>query len=222
MPDIITNDAEWHEARKKGIGASEAAAVIGQSPWLSNVDLWKRKTGRIVAPDISNNEAVAYGHAAEGPIRELFALDYADRYETSYGGAYDMVRNPQHPFIFATLDGRLLEKKTGRLGILEIKTTNILRSMDREKWWHNGAPCIPQQYYCQLLHQMIATGFEFAVLHAQLKYEYEGDIRTERRTYFVERSDVLDDLEYLKGEEVKFWTENVLMDMAPPLILPAI
>ena len=112
MAEIKTHE-EWLQARQNGIGASEAAAVIGRSPWLDNVELWRRKTGRTQAPDISNNEAVAYGHAAEAPIRELFVLDYPG-YEVTYGGAFDMVRHPEHPFILATLDGRLLEKDTGR------------------------------------------------------------------------------------------------------------
>ena len=87
----ITNEAEWHAARLKGIGGSEAAAVIGQSPWCSNVELWKRKTGRATSPDISNNGAVQYGHDAEPLLRGLFALDYADRYRTEYISEFDMV-----------------------------------------------------------------------------------------------------------------------------------
>lgn len=216
----IKNNEEWLSARKKGIGASEAAAVVGLSPWKTNVDLWKEKTGRKQPDDISDKDCVAYGHAAEGHIRELFALDYP-RYDVSYGGAFDMVYNEDYPFIFATIDGRLVEKETGRHGVLEIKTTSIVRSMQKEKWWNNG-PCIPDQYYTQVCHQLLATGWDFAVLHAQLKYQYGDDIRSERRTYFIERSEVLDDIEYLKNAEIKFWNENVLKDIEPPLILPSI
>lgn len=38
-PQEIKNNEEWLSARKKGIGASEAAAVVGLSPWKTNVDL---------------------------------------------------------------------------------------------------------------------------------------------------------------------------------------
>lgn len=218
-PPVITSDEEWHRARLQGIGGSEAAAIIGKSPWCSNVELWRRKTGRATAPDISDNAAVKYGHDAEPLIRELFALDYADTYETSYGGAFDMVRHPEHPFIFATLDGRLVERSTGRRGVLEIKTTTITRSMQREKWWKDNAPCVPDQYYIQCAHQLIASGFDFAVLHAQLKYEYGDDVRTERRSYFIERDEIADDLEYLLAEEIKFW-RLVQEDRPPDFILP--
>ena len=213
---IITNEAEWLKARLNGIGGSEASAVIGCNPYMSNTDLWQLKTGRKQALDISSNAHVAYGHAAEGPIRELFALDYP-QYEVSYGGAFDMVHNPDHPWLFATLDGRLVERETGRRGILEIKTTEILRSMAKEKW-RDG---VPQNYYVQLCHQLLATGWDFAVLHAQLKRVWDGEVKTTRQTYFIERADVLDDLDYLLAEEVKFWG-YVQRDQMPPLILPDI
>lgn len=213
--DVPHTESEWLKARLKGLGASEASAVIGCNPYMSNTDLWKIKTGRRIAPDISSNANVAYGHAAEGPIRELFALDYPE-YEVRYGGAYDMVHNPDYPWLFATLDGRLVERQTGRKGILEIKTTEILRSMQKEKWRDK----IPDNYFCQVIHQLLATSWDFAILHAQLKRVWDGEIRTERRTYKIERSDVLDDLDYLLDAEIRFWTQYVEKDVEPPLLLP--
>ena len=212
----IKTHADWLSARLKGIGASEASAVIGCNPYMDNVSLWRRKTDRETAPDIGDKPCVQYGHAAEPLLRGLFALDYP-AYQVEYGGAYDMVHNPDYPFIFATLDGRLTEKTTGRKGILEIKTTEILKSMQREKW----AGQLPHNYYVQLLHQLLATGWEFAVLHAQLKFCYGGDIKTERRTYFVERAEVQADLDTLLREELRFWG-YVQEDREPPLQLPEI
>lgn len=222
MSITITNEAEWHKARQQGIGGSEAAAIIGKSPWCSNVELWRRKTGRAQAPDISDSEAVKFGHDAEPLIRGLFALNYADKYEVEYGGAFDMVAHPEHPFIFATLDGRIIEKATGRKGVFEAKSTTIVRSMQKEKWWHDGKPCIPDQYYCQILWQLIASGWDFAVLYAMLRYDYGEDIRCEFRPYLIERSEVEEDMEYLKTEGVKFWNDYVLADRQPNMILPEI
>ena len=219
---IPQNEAEWLNARLNGIGGSEAAAIIGKSPWCSNVELWRRKTGRAQAPDISDNEAVKFGHDAEPLIRGLFALNYADKYEVEYGGAFDMVAHPEHAFIFSTLDGRLTEKATGRKGVFEAKSTTIVRSMQKEKWWHDGKPCIPDQYYCQVIWQLIASGWDFAVLYAMLRYDYGGDIRCEFRPYLIERSEVLEDIEYLKTEGIKFWTDYVLADRQPNMILPEI
>ena len=222
MNESITTHEQWLAARRQGVGASECSAIVGMNPYMSSVELWKLKTGRKEVADISSKPHVAYGHAAEAPLRELFALDYADRFEVGYGGEFDVVRHPQHPFIFATLDGRLVEKETGRKGVLEIKTTEILRSMQREKWQSEDGPCIPDNYFCQCVHQLIATGWDFVVLHAQLKRDYGGgDIRCERRSYFIEREEVEDDIVYLLGEEIKFWG-YVERDEEPPLVLPNI
>ena len=215
---VIENHEQWLKARLAGIGASEASAVVGCNPYMSNVDLWKIKTGRKKAADISNNANVAYGHAAEAPLRELFALEYPEL-EVIYLGEYDMVRNPDYPWLFATLDGRLIEKATGRRGIYEGKTAEILRSMQKEKWWSDGKPRVPDNYYVQLLHQFLATGWDFAYLHAQLKRVYDGVPVCTRRPYPVERSEVQDDLDYLLAEEIKFWG-YVERDEMPPLILP--
>lgn len=211
----ITNDKQWHLERAKGIGASEASAIIGMNPYMSNVDLWRIKTGRKKAADISSDAHVTYGHAAEGPLRELFALDYP-QYEVEYRGAYDLVRNKDYPFILATLDGRLIERDTGRLGVYEGKTTEILKSMQKEKWY-NG---IPNNYYCQVIHQLIATEFDFTILNAQLKRVYGWEVKTETRRYIIERSEVKDDIEYLMEQEINFWEKYVKRDIEPPLILP--
>ena len=213
---IPQTEAEWHAIRLKGIGASEASAVIGCNPYMSNVDLWKIKTGRKQAPDISNDAYVAYGHAAESPIRELFALDYPE-YEVTYGGQFDMVFHPEYPWLFATLDGRLVERATGKRGVYEGKTTEIIRSMQKEKW-RDG---VPQNYYVQNLHQLLASCWDFAVLHAQLKYTYGGTMRSERRTYRIDHIEVKDDLDYLLEQEIKFM-DYVQRDIMPPLILPEI
>lgn len=217
MPQIeICSEEQWHRERLKGIGGSEASAIVGCNPYMSNVDLWKIKTCRVQQEDISDKPYVQYGHAAEGPLRELFALDYP-QYEVTYGGAFDLIRNEKHPFIFATLDGRLKEIATGRRGVYEGKTTEILKSMMYEKWKDQ----LPQNYYVQLLHQLLSTGWEFAVLNAQLKRVYGNDVRADVRRYFIERSEVQNDLDYLESEEVKFWG-YVERDEQPPLMLPNI
>lgn len=100
------NEAEWLQQRLCGIGASEASAIIGKNPYMTNQQLWYYKTQRRQPEDISGKACVRYGHEAEAPIRELFTLDHPE-YTVQYGGAFDMVRHPQYPWLFATLDGRL-------------------------------------------------------------------------------------------------------------------
>lgn len=205
---------EWLKIRLKGIGASEASAIVGMNPYKTNVELWEEKTGRREPEDISDKPYVKYGTEAEKHLRALFALDFP-QYEVNYKD-FDMRYNSDYPFIFATLDGELTEKATGRKGVLEIKTTEIMKSEQYGKWKDR----IPQNYYIQVIHQLLATGFDFVVLKAQLKSAY-GDVRLTTKHYHIEREEVLEDISYLLQREILFW-ECVQEDRKPNLILPLI
>lgn len=205
----------WLEARKGKIGGSDAACVVGLNPWKTNVELWEEKTGRRQPKDLSDSPFVHYGQEAEKHLRALFALDFPE-YTVGYEEG-NMWLNDEIPFAHASLDGWLTEIETGRRGILEIKTTNILQSMQREKWRDR----IPDNYYIQLLNYFLVTGFDFAVLKAQLKTEYGGEIRLTTRHYHIERAEVLEDIEYLKDKEAEF-AEAIREDRKPALILPSI
>lgn len=204
--------AGWLHGREGRIGGSEASAVVGMNPYMSNVELWEIKTGRRRAEDISEKDYVKYGTEAEQHLRALFALDFP-QYEVHYV-ENNIWYNDKYPFLHASLDGWLTEKETGRKGILEIKTTNILQSMQKEKWDHR----IPDNYFIQVLSYLIVTEFDFVILKAQLKYEYDGDIFLTTKHYKIERSEVEEDLEYLLNEEQKFY-EYIKADKRPPLIL---
>ena len=208
------NEEQWLHGRMNGIGGSDASAVVGMNPYKTNIELFEEKTGRKIPEDISNHPCVVYGKKAEEPIRELFKLDYP-QYKVEHH-EFRILQSMEHPFMQASLDGELTDQK-GRKGILEIKTTNILQSMQREKWNNQ----IPQNYYIQVLHYLLVTGYEFAVLRAHLNSSWDGDVRTQAKHYFIESSEVIEDLEFLKQEEIKFW-KYVESGRKPPLILPEI
>lgn len=205
--------SQWLHSRK-GIGGSDASAVLGMNPYKTNEELWMEKTWQWEPEDISEKPYVKYGHEAEPLLRSLFALDYPE-YQVFYY-ENNMIKNKRYPWAHASLDGELVDWE-GRRGILEIKTTNILQSVQREKWRDK----IPDNYYIQILHYLMVTGYDFAILKAQLKSEWGQDIRTQTRHYFIEREEAADDIEILKEAERKFW-EDVETRRRPGLILPEI
>lgn len=207
---------KWLEERKKGIGGSDAATILGLNPYKDNIKLWEEKTGRRQVEDISEKEYVKYGTNAEDLLRELFKLDYP-KYEVRHE-ENTIIKHPKYPFLFASLDGTLIDKETGEMGILEIKTTNILQSMQKEKWKEK----IPDNYYCQVLHYLNVTGYSFVILKAQLKYDFDGEIRLDTRHYKILKEEVADDMKMLEEKEVEFWTKYVETGIRPPLTLPAI
>lgn len=210
---ILNSREEWLQNRKR-IGGSDASAILGRNPYKTNIELWQEKTGRTVPEDISDKPYVKYGIAAEEHLRALFALDHPE-YTVCYEENNIWI-NDRMPWAHASLDGWLIDKE-GRNGIWECKTTNILQSMQKEKWKQQ----IPDNYYVQVLHYLMVTEFDFAVLKAQLKYDFGGEIYLQTRHYPIERSEVQEDIDYLVQKEAEFW-EYVKSDKVPPLELPEI
>ena len=216
------NRKEWLEGRKDlhGIGGSDAAAALGLNPWRSNLDLWEIKTGRKTAPDISDNERVRYGQNAEEYIRRLFQLKHELEYEIQYKKDV-ILQNNEHPEFLYSPDG-LIMTIDGRKGILEIKTTTIMKSYDKEKWFDRKTreKRLPDNYYIQILHGLNVTGFEFVDLYAELTYP-SGN--SELVPYHIERSDpaVAEDLRWIADGISEFW-KKVEKDEEPALLLPAI
>ncbi len=206
---------EWQKFRVSGIGASDAASIVGLSPYKSNVHLWEEKTGRREPEDISSKPYVKYGTDAEKHIRGLYELDHPE-HKVIYKD-FDIVSHPEHQFIFATLDGRLYDG--ARYGVLEVKTCDINRSTDWQKW--DGK--VPDNYYVQLLHQLLASGFDFAVLTAKLRYTGKDGKASSiiKPPYVFERQDLADDLDYLLTKEIEWW-RCVTTNTRPALILPEI
>lgn len=211
---ILPDRAAWLAARKNHIGGSDAAACVGRNPYKDNVQLWEEKIGLVLPEDISDRDYVRYGTEAEKYLRALFALDHPE-YQVFYD-ENNMFLNPKYPWMHASLDGELIDQR-GRHGILEIKTTNILQSAQKKKWDNR----IPDNYYCQVLHYLAVTEYDFVVLKAQLKSEWDGKLWIEVRHYFIEREEVEEDIRELVDAEKKLW-DCVESGRRPDLILPVI
>lgn len=210
-----TTREEWLKARTQGIGGSDAGCIVGANPWKSARQLWKEKTGADKPDDISDKPAVRFGKEAEQYLRALFLLTYP-QYTCEYH-EFRMYANDRLPFIFATLDGELTDDD-GRRGILEIKTTTIQQA----KQWFEWDDCIPQHYYIQILHQLIACEWaEYVELFAHIRYQKGEEIRAALRKFHIERQDVEQDLQILEEREIVFykqWQDGI----EPPFILPEI
>lgn len=202
---------DWLRMRGIGIGASEAAAAIGLSPWQTPLELWRLKSGVSEPKDLSGNPAVEQGNRME-PLLRAFYIGTHPEYQLEYH-PYDMIYQDDRPWLFATLDGELIGENGSR-GILEIKTATPNGKAGWEKWANGN---MPQNYYIQTLHQMLATGYDFVRLFAAL-YSMKGDITL--REFEIEREDAEEDMQWLLEQETEFWrkVENGIMP-AMPLIL---
>ena len=205
---------EWLEARKNYIGGSDASAVVGMNPYKDNVALWLEKTGKTTPEDISDKPYVKFGTEAEKYMRELFKLDFSD-YEVFYE-ENNMFTNEKYPWGHYSADG-WLKDKNGRFGIWECKTTEILQSMHKEKWFKR----LPDNYYVQLIHAFLITEAEFVILKARLKSVIDDIPYIQIKHYPIERSEVEEDIKFLEHSEKEFW-RHVQNGTRPALLLPDI
>lgn len=141
-----TDRAAWLEARKTGIGASEAAAVQGVDPWRTPFDVWSVKVGLKEERDLADEERVQWGNRLEPVILDAFA----ERTGRAVMRGGELLRHDDEQWALCTLDGRCSENGAEPWP-LEVKTTSAYRVDD----WEEGPP---EPYLVQLHQQMLVTG----------------------------------------------------------------
>lgn len=145
------------------IGASDAPPILQESPWVTNIQLWEEKTGRTKPKDLSGNAAVQRGIDEEPVIRESFISEHPEF--DVFHHPYDILYLSTYPFITCTLDGEIIEKRTGRKGVLEIKTGSYSSKKYLDQWQQDR---IPSHYFPQCCQQLLVTGWDFLILRAKL------------------------------------------------------
>lgn len=183
---------DWLQVRKQGIGSSDAAAACGIHPYLSMLELWMIKTGRM-SSDIdasSNNGIEGYSPLYWGNTLEPMVAKY---YQEHTGNKVRRVNavlqhpDPDKAFMLANLDYAI----TGNdeVQILECKTAGEYGA----KLWRDG---VPLYVTCQVQHQLAVTG-ETAAHICVLLCGHEAKI------YKVERDERL--IESIMEHERLFW-----------------
>lgn len=192
---------EWLAYRRMGIGGSDAAAILGISPFRTAADLYYDKRNLPVDDSDANWVAMEVGNLLEDLVARIFAKKTGLKiYQRK-----SMFRHPHHPWMLADLD-YLVEMLDGSTTILECKTTNYNA---RDKWEYDGKPIVPPYYESQGRHYMAVMNLNrvyFCCLYGN--NEDEVIIRS------IER-----DMDYeseLISLEEDFWIHHVLAQTPPP------
>lgn len=143
--DVKQGSPEWHEYRKKGINATDAACIMGHDPYLDIIGLWKKKIG-IIDDELKGNLAMLHGKKMEDVARSWFINNYHLNFMPV------CVKNDRYPFIQASLDGI----SDGLDLILEIKCPLYKANFDKHQ------KEIPINYFFQIQHQLLASGVDKA------------------------------------------------------------
>ena len=112
-------ESEWLEWRRKGIGGSDAAAILGISPFATARDLYYDKLKILPFEEGEDNwVAKKMGHLLEDLVAEIFAQ------KTGYRifQVKKMFHHPDYPWMLADVDF-FAELPDGTIAILEIKTS---------------------------------------------------------------------------------------------------
>ena len=165
MTDIpVTGEPHWHSLRSAHGGASEAAALYGESPWLTEFQLFHQKSGTLAPTDFSDNAAVNAGRFFEPAIaawaREKWSVD---------GVPWPLLKVRRYiecgdcPEMGASLDYESIDGITERCCPVEIKW-----SVYGQGWEYEGDTLTdaPLYYMIQVQHQLACTGAAFGWLVA--------------------------------------------------------
>lgn len=210
MKLVFNTKEEWLEARKGKITSTIASAILGLNPYMTNQDAWEILVGLKEPQDISDKPYVQYGLKAEEHIRRLFALNHPDYVvEEVNTNEWHLYIDDEYPFICASGDG-IYTKEDETTGSLEIKTSEILVSHQKESW----KDLIPVNYFCQCLFEIRCQKTDEATLVAELKYAKDYIARKE---YYIQRKDVQGDINYVVKEVVDFYNKYVVTKKRPPL-----
>lgn len=179
--------SDWHEMRKKHIGASDAPVIMGLCPWKTVSQLWEEKTC-IGEQKIFFSKAMQRGIELEPAALKRFN-------ETHELECFPVVQKHESlSYMMASLDGYDPREKAA----VEIKCPG-------QKSHEKARKEIPRNYYCQMQHQMevmcLAEMFFFSYLS-------ESDFFAER----VIRDDAF--IEDMMKKEAIFW--ECVLNFTPP------
>ena len=141
----MEDEQKWLEARRAGIGGSDAAVIVGLNRWKSPFQLWLEKTGREEPEDLSGNEYVYWGKVLEEVVANRFCELTGKKVQRR-----GLLQMDDYPYILASVDRMVVGENAG----LECKTCNGFAA----KEWEDDE--VPTAYYVQCQHYMMVTGCE--------------------------------------------------------------
>lgn len=153
MSTVIDRE-EWLANRRRYLGASEVAAVLGQSPWAGPLDVYASK---ISGQGIPESRAMQRGHAMEPLIADWYAEETGREIEDV--GATVIQVHPSIPFLSATLD-RLIPVAAEHSGSGPLEIKSVGGRASRADWEIDP----PLNYQIQLQIQMAVTGSSWGAL----------------------------------------------------------
>jgi putative phage-type endonuclease len=193
-----TERSAWLEERRKGIGGSDVAAIMGLSPWATPVTVWLDKTGR--QPPQEETEAMRLGTELEDFV--------ARRYMQTTGRIVQRYNTMLHDGCLLGNIDRLVVKEGEKVAShkQEIRTDTLLECKTSSREWDGE---VPLYYQTQVQHYM---GLCPALKMADVAVLFLG--RKHFEVFRVERDQQV--IDHIQGVLKDWWQRYVVNDTMPP------
>jgi putative phage-type endonuclease len=203
---IKTNShEEWLEERKKSLGGSDVASVLGMNEYSSPYTVWAEKTGKL--PPFEGNEWTKLGNDLEFYVAQRFC----EASGLKVVNDNTTWRNDKYSHLHANIDRRVVGMRAG----VECKLTSEFNA----KKYKNGE--FPDRFYAQCVEYLAVTELErwfLAVLiyGKGIKIYQMTRIPNDEVPEWCEASVYVDDgeIEAMVKATADFW-EYVKSDEAP-------
>lgn len=192
-----------HPDRSQFLGGSDAAAVMGLSPWASPVELWMEKTGRTVREiDAAKARVFARGKKLEPIVLDMVIDKLREQgNEVEIIATNERYRDPEHLFLSCEIDFELMLNGEHING--DCKTVH---GFARKKWGEEETEEVPVEYAAQFMHGLGITGRKKCLVAALIGLD---DVAI----YWVNRDD--ETIAAVREKCVRFWNDHVLADVPP-------
>ena len=184
---------EWLRGRKKYIGGSDIAAILGLSNYRSALDVFLDKTCEDV-----NNEGSRFTHWGT-LLEDVIANEYSRVKGLEVEIEDSPIEHPKYPFLAANIDRWVNDKNY----VLECKTASAYKA---KEWGEEKTDQIPESYLCQVAWYRAITNvnaIDIAVLIGGNDF----------RIYTYRKNKDFEDKIIQIGHD--FWVNNVLKKIPP-------
>jgi putative phage-type endonuclease len=179
-------DKDWKAERRKGIGGSDAAAILGLSPWKNAMDVWLEKMNLATeVTDPAHTFLLELGQELEPVVARLYEKRTG---RTLYAPANAYV----HP-MYSALRGNPDRLVQGETRGVELKTETVYS----DKFGEPGTDEVPFHYLVQCAHYMmlldypawdialLKNGTTFSIYTIERDMELERDMAEQLTAWWV-------------------------------------
>jgi putative phage-type endonuclease len=187
---------DFAESQAKGIGSTDAAPILGKSPWATAFDIWERKVG--LAPPRQPTLPMWLGKRLQDVVADLYTLREGAKLRAEGDRQY---KRRGEPWQVTHLDFRV---RGNPRHIVETKTD---WRKDAE-WGEPGTADVPVHYWLQVQHQMAVVGADVADIAVLFGHHSFEVYRVPRDEPFIKQ---------LTEAEREFWFTYCVPGVRPPL-----